>query len=207
MEVLHSSGVESEQGKGEFGSWAGTIYIPSLLGVVQTQRAKFKPWANSFQGAEFSSLFVQSWMWGLRWCFTILIVLLTAARASSQCISCTACQHAALVLHWATERAPHVSALPWAGTNCWALFLAWPDHLKHLKSYTPLIFGPTLHPLEFPSFPCPVMSPWRLELVFRDIFTLIQIAVAACVWAGLCICFLCCKMGITDFCALKETVR
>lgn len=36
MEVLHSSEAESEQGEGEFGSLTGTIYIPSLPGVIQT---------------------------------------------------------------------------------------------------------------------------------------------------------------------------
>jgi len=51
------------------------------------------------------------------------------------------------------------------------------------------------------------MSPWRVELVFRDIFTLIQIVIAACIWAGLCICFLCSEMGITGSCALKEAAK
>lgn len=87
------------------------LMVPFCLELFK-QKARFKPWANRFEGGEFSSLFVQSWMQELRWCFTILIFLLTAARASSQCISCTACQHAAFVLHWAKERAPHISTLP-----------------------------------------------------------------------------------------------
>uniref|UniRef100_A0A663EN08 DnaJ heat shock protein family (Hsp40) member B8 n=1 Tax=Aquila chrysaetos chrysaetos TaxID=223781 RepID=A0A663EN08_AQUCH len=43
MEALCSSGAESKQGEGKFGSWTGTTYGTFLLGVVQTKRARFKP--------------------------------------------------------------------------------------------------------------------------------------------------------------------
>ena len=73
----------------------GQLMVPFCLEAFKQKELN----SNHEQTDSRGLLFVQSWMGGLRWCFTILIVLLTAARASSQCISCTACQHAAFVLH------------------------------------------------------------------------------------------------------------
>lgn len=55
MEVLHSSGAESQQGKGEFGSLTGTIYIPSLPGVIQHKELNSNHKPTDSRGLSFTS--------------------------------------------------------------------------------------------------------------------------------------------------------